>query len=459
MSKSEKRKTQIVVMDTHFLYLPLFYAKHKQFFGFIPNEYDVEIIPSAAHTDDSAYHMLMDTSSASNAHIDLAVADPGTVFKNFQSLEGQPAILAALISNTAFWAVDRRSRQIVLPKDLAAFESIIAFKPGTTSHSIAQRIFKDAKKPYSILPVNPQQELVKLQETVNTVALSPDILGIDHLVHHSEGHFNIDLNLGTTQEFSNVFTTALLSRRDFVDAHRDLIFGLLKALQLSLFFVKVQHPDLIQYTSDKFGDSKERVTSALKRAEHSNVFPVSIEVSEATWMNAAKISCEAGGLSSFGAEQQKEARRAFQQTIEPYLNLVRRAVNEIFSQVQPPISKQVPAWRPIAATSAAILLCLVVGAMITKWCHWMAYGVFAVCTILAITISTWLKLKRGSATWFYHWFLCTAFQVVILAWLSPELQREISVPTYIPLGVAVTLLLAEWKLVNDQSEKKTSRVG
>jgi hypothetical protein len=447
---TEQKKIQIVVMDRHFLYLPLYYAKNKSFFGFIPDHYEIEIIVSADHTDESAYEMLMDTGYGKSTNVDFAVADPTMVLTS-SKFDRTPAILAALISNTAFWAVDRKTHQIVLPKDLADFQQIIAFKPGSTSHSIALRIFRDAKKPQAIHPVNPTQELVALQKTTNTVALSPDILGIDHLLYY-EKHFNIDLALGTTQEFSNVFMTALLSRQDIVENHRALVLGLLKALQLSLILVRAQAPELIDYAADRFSDSKDRVRSALNRAEQAQVFPPSVEVSVASWLNAAKIWYESKGVN-FEAAEQTEAKLKFQNIAQPHLRLAKTAVDELYSQVSTPPKEKRSSWSSAMRASAAAILCFVIGSAVIKWCHWSAIGVFMLGTTISVLLATWLKLKRASPTCFLHWFYCASFQLVLFAWLSPTLKGLITITTYIPLSVAAALLLLEIKLVHDERKK------
>lgn len=451
-----RRKIKIVVMDKHFLYLPLYYAKYRNFFGFVPRNYELEIVLSAGHTDESAYQMLMDSGYGKNTEVDFAVADPSVTLNTSNSFEGTPAILASLITNTAFWAVDRKTHQIVLPKDLADFQKIIAFKPGTTSHSIAQRIFRDASKSPSIQPVNPSQELIALQKSTNTVALSPDILGIDHLLFYQK-HFNIDLALGTTQEFSNVFMTAFLSRQDVVEQHRPLVMGLLKALQLSLILVRAQAPDLIEYAADRFGDSKDRVRSALNRAEQAQVFPPSIEVSVASWMNAAKIWYESGDRQ-FLSDEQKEAKLRFQNIAQPHLSLAKAAIDELYSQVST-TNRTLSTWKSALRTSGAAALCFGVATAVVKWCHWSGIGVLLLSTTLAILLASWLRLNRASSTWFLHWFYCAAIQFVILAWLSPELKALIPIQTFIPVTIAATLLFLEIRLVHDEHKKLTEGSG
>lgn len=447
---AEKKTMQIVVMDEHFLYLPLYYAYDKNFFGLLPENYELKIIRSADRTDDSAFKMLMDTRSLGNANVNFAVADPTTTLRDTSFENSSPAILAALINNTAFWAVDRRTYTIRDPKDLATFKQIIAFKPGTTSHSIAQRIFRDAKKIQSILPVNPSQELVALEESTDTVALSPDILAIDHLLSH-KATYNIDLSLGTTEEFNGVFMTALLSRQDVVEEHRQLTIGLLKALQLANVLVKAQAPDLITFAMERYSETKEHVEGALRRAEQDQVFPLSIEVSLVTWTKAAKIWYDSTD-EGFGTEQQNVARLTFQHAAQPYLALARNAVNDLYSRVSAPGPTE-SFWPKTLRLSLVAALCTTVGVALAKWSNWHVLFIIVVATTVAITLEGWLKLKRNSITWLCHWLFCVGFQIVLFAYFSPAIGSLIPLNTVLPPGVAFALVLAELKLVHDERKK------
>lgn len=448
--KVEKKTLQIVVMDEHFLYLPLYYAYDKKFFGLVPENYDLKIIRSTDRTDASAFRMLMDTRSAGQSNVGFAVADPTTTLRDTSFEDRSPAILAALINNTAFWAVDHRTHVIRSPKDLAVFKQIIAFKPGTTSHSIAQRIFRDANKSQSILPVNTSQELIALQENTDTVALSPDILAINHLLSHKE-NYNIDLSLGTTEEFNGVFMTALLSRQDIVDQHRQLTIGLLKALQLANILVKSQAPDVITFAMERYNETKEHVEGALRRAEVDQVFPLSIEVSNVTWTKAAKIWYESTD-KGFGPEQQNIARLMFLHTAQPYSALARDAVNELYSRVSAPTATE-SFWPKVVHLSLVTVLSIIVGIAAAKWSDWPAIVVILVSTVVAIWLDVWLKLKRYSITWFCHWLFAVGFQFVFFAYFSPVIAGLIPLKSLLPPGAAIALFLADLKLVHDERKK------
>src|SRR4051794_29401892 len=122
MNVNPKTHVAITVTDEHFLYLPLYYAQSKEFFDFLPN-CEIEINPSPDLTDVSAFNTLMSADSEQTAVF--ALADPATALAYRSSFGPPPAILAAVITTAAFWAVDHRSREIHFLNQLSGFDSII----------------------------------------------------------------------------------------------------------------------------------------------------------------------------------------------------------------------------------------------------------------------------------------------------------------------------------------------
>lgn len=176
----------IIQMDQHFLYLPIYFAKHKGFFGYVPDEYEIDFKTSLERTDISAYEELMLRRTNEN-EIKFAITDPTVVINRPLGVhEPSPVILAAMITNAAFWAVDHRAHEIKHFSDLGSFDKVIAYHPGTTSYGIAARVLREAGKDVSelnIKTVNRGEELLALTYSEHgTVAISPDILEIDALI-------------------------------------------------------------------------------------------------------------------------------------------------------------------------------------------------------------------------------------------------------------------------------------
>lgn len=320
------RKIQIIQMAEHFLYLPIYYAKAKNFFGKIPPQYSVEVVSARPKTDEQAFRALMDVSSDKRRSVVFAVCDPTVVLTVDSGSRATPAILAGLITNAAFWAVDHRSRRVKLLRDLAEFDRMIAYHPGTTSYAIARRIFHD--KQDKIYCVDPKEELSTLTESPrNSVALSPDILEIEALIT-GDDHYDIDLAIGSTPEYNNVLVTALLSRADVVRDDPDLVGGLLEALQLSLFAVAAGGQEFSTWAAQRFVEEDVHlVDRALNRAREAQLFPTTIDVNEAHWLNAARTVAAAIDRQYDDASA-AEAKNMFETAVAPYRHLAREAVVE-----------------------------------------------------------------------------------------------------------------------------------
>src|ERR1017187_7425735 len=212
--------------------------------------------------------MLMDQ-SAVNAKVDFTVADPAWVLYNFPYPSIRPIVLGGLVTNTAFWAIDRRSKKILGLSDLAAFDKIIAFDRGTTSYGIASRILrgvgeKDLRS--RVLRVKPGTELDALVESATgTMALSPNILNIDILLSNYP-EFNIDLALASTTEYSNILITALMTRSDVIERDEPLVRNLLRAVQRALSLVRLRSADVIEYANIRFqGSGEDPIIGALDK--------------------------------------------------------------------------------------------------------------------------------------------------------------------------------------------------
>jgi hypothetical protein len=444
-SKKKTTFTKIVVMDTHFLYLPLFYAKHKNFFGFLPPNYSVDIVRSSDRTDLSAFSMLMDTTSTKNMGIDFAVCDPACVLDTGYDSGPSPVVLAELISNTAFWAIDRKSPPTAFLKDLGQFTKIIAFHPGTTSYGIASRISRDGGKDlHTIKSVYPNEELSALRGSASgTVALSPDILGIDHLLSNFD-EFKIYLALGTTREYSSVLLTGLMTRDDVVRDHRDLVAGLLKALQQSMILIRHVTPDSITYANERFsGYGEDVVVRAFKRAEEGHVFPATIEVREAHWLNAAQVAADAKG----DLYDPTEALRIYQQHIAPFAPLAQQAAREVYMQITSALEaapSKTSFWRLYGLPTIWIGL----GAASTLWFHWSSPIVIALMLITGTYIAGLVRFAPSSTGFYLHWTFLIMIVLLVIFGITYHRNGQMI------LGMIVAVSLSEAAIIHAESKKR-----
>jgi hypothetical protein len=412
---------EIVQMGRHFLYLPLYYARHNDFFGYIPSEYNIDIVHAWPPTDQRAYEMLMDTSHAECSRIAFAICDPTRILDTALNVTADPVILAALITNAAFWAIDRRSKKLVYLKDIADFSEIICYGQGTTSYGIARRIFVRAQKTPSLFPVEPAQEFTALKNRAGAIAISPDILSADELVYN-ERDFNIDMALGTTVECNNVLVTGILSRRDFVERHKMFVNGLLKGIQKAALAVQFSTPEAVSFAAGYFNTKPERVESALQRANDALVFAGRIDVSEAHWMRAAESFCDAHAVP-FSDDMQRRAREAYASAVKPYSSYARSAIKEVMGQTlldRRPTSAEdlrrfVRRLVPVAAYG-------LVGALVTKYISLWIAAMLVIFSVLWLFVGRFMKLTRSHRLYFYaHWglfvscvaaYLCNYFAFV-----------------------------------------------
>jgi hypothetical protein len=446
-SSQSVKEIKIVVMTDHFLYLPLYYAWHRSFFGFIPQSYSISIDPSTDQTDVSAFQMLMDVTSEDNREVDFSVGDPACILDHKPGTGPAPVILAELISNTAFWAVDRRLHSISFIKDLAEFDRIIAFYPGTTSFGIASRIYREAGKPLSIKRVKPGDELTALKASAkNTIALSPDILGIVQLVSKNS-QYNIDFALGITSEYHSVLLTALMTRTDVIAQHPELVLGLLKSLQQSLLLIRQLTPDVIGYANERFlGYGEEHVLGALQTADECHVFPTNIEVIEAHWLNAARVACDAKG-TPWDVNAQTTAKRIYQQAIQPYGHIGKSAVAAIYSRVGVALEVETPK-KSLFRELLGPLSWLTISAAATKWLHWSSPIALFIAVIAALGIARLANFTYPSWGWFLNWVVVISIFVLFEGWQTFGWSWQVV------LGIVATLFATELGLIHAESNKK-----
>lgn len=288
---------KILVMDRHFLYLPLYLAQfdHPEsgklpFFGKVPPQYAVEVTRPPREkdrTDRAVFDELMDARLASS-NIMFAACDP-TVLLARQ--EKNALMAASLITSSAFWAVNHDARDVRLVSDLSSFNRILCYKEGTTSNLIARRIAKrDTSKLTVVDGTDEIRRLIGFGE--GTLAISPEVLKIANLVHGplppGEKRAEIVLELCTSKEFSNVLTTALFTRAEVVEKHPELVSGVLAALQIALLAIHAGHPIVKESARHNFADAF-CLDEALAIASGGNVFPETIQVRRDRWQRACEF--------------------------------------------------------------------------------------------------------------------------------------------------------------------------
>jgi ABC-type nitrate/sulfonate/bicarbonate transport system substrate-binding protein len=422
----------IIEMEHHFLYLPVYFARDKAFFDQIPAEYTTRIVQATGGTDSDTFRRL------STGEADIAICDPCAMLYAAQS-GFVPAVLAGLIGRGAFWAVDTKSAEITELNELAQFQHIVTFHPGTTAHGIASRILRSAKGIQPVIEsVRPLQEFSRLEDLLNAqksaIALSPDVLRIEKFVdtNRDKGWNPVKLALAETIEYGHLLVTAVIARPEFANAHPAFISGFLKALQQALIRVRVGDSQVLKYASESFSQKESLVTNALKRANDAQVWASDITISQDVWLNAVQAHFDSLG-NPFDAAAKRDAQRLFTESFKPYVEGARQAAIEL-------VADGTPTGR---ATSLRYVLLLLAGAItgisgvLVLQDHRVAQLFLALGILYLPTISNYTRRKH-----LVGWN-ALLFVLFALVWVLHVQLHRLSDEGYIGSLIVLVLLFAE----------------
>ena len=379
------RSIHILQMGKHFLYLPVYFAAHHKFFDLLPKGVSVVIdLPNSKHTDDATYDEMMNASE-DYRDFQMAITDPIQIFRTPLALARKPAILATLVTNGGFWAVNHGSRPVKSLRDLGGFDRIVAFDKGTTSYRIATRIARESgiTKPLAtfIHVVSPGNELSRMNKNRmqgNTVALSPDILRIEHM----EGRkaVSVELELAKTAEYSN----------EFVDANPDICQGIVSGIHKALLMTQRLDSTVTAFAKDYFHYS-ERAEGALKKAVDVGVIPTSVAIAEGHWKNAAKAYF-ASGVSdiTWSKAEERKADEYYDACVRPYEKFSREAILHVIADpVSPPEPDTI--WKKMAPFVAMLIA---IG--ITALFGWVPALVITLMMFSTYAAAEWVKRTKRS---------------------------------------------------------------
>src|SRR5687767_2880093 len=121
MPMNAERKVHILQMGKHFVYLPLYYAHSRGFFGHLKEPVSIVIDePLPPYTDTATFDHVMDRSPRHRDFV-MCITDPTQALQPLSTELHRPAVLATLVTNGSFWAVDHRTRTIKGLRDLGSF--------------------------------------------------------------------------------------------------------------------------------------------------------------------------------------------------------------------------------------------------------------------------------------------------------------------------------------------------
>ncbi len=469
--------TKIVVSDEHFLYLPLYYARYKNYFELLPKDCGIEIIRSTQRTDKSAFAMLMDENTADFRKIDIAVCDPSSVML-YAEPKAHPVVLAGLITNSAFWAVNHKSNRVTFFDHLATFDRIISFKKGSTSYGIASRIFCDPAKAEFIQTVNPNEELNLLVDSgPGTLALSPNILRIQELIESRSETFGIELALAETNEYRDMLVTALLTRRDVLERKPLLIKGLLEAIQTALVKVRNEDYEVVAYACDRFGVQEHTVQKALAEARRVDVYPPNIKVSQPTWIKLSELSFYSNA-KPFDDAARLNALNVYRIAVEQYSGWASDAVRAVESRgvnppPPPPPQNLLNSLWPLLRDAIPPLLTFAMLCGIYVWkspspLPWYVYCGLLIGVVIAMGVARRARITPMSISGVIYWLPLVGCALCVLAisdisaareiahtWLGMNLKDDSSTKFWL-IGVVGAAIYGEFKYIEKKLLHRTS---
>lgn len=399
MESQQTKKEQIEVAgpENHFLYLPVRYALSQGWYGYVDSDYDFEYRTHRIGTDRQALEALLDNESPEFRHVKLAVCDPAVVYDLSNSEASTVGLLAALVKNTAFWAVDRGTHDIHSLADLGKFDEIIAYKEGSTAYAIAEHVSNISGGHVSINSVVPQTELQTLRDSENnSVALSPEVLDIN-ILRSTNAEYRVELNIGSTREYGSVLVTALLARQDFVQTNPQVVSGVLRAIQESLMRARGGDREIRDYAIDLKGREYERaVRSAIETAKKDGLWPASIEIGRHEWLGA----CESHCMAQATMYDEQKASKLFEAIYTVNRKLVSDAISESFSAITQVRSKtsSLPSLAGLSDRFINVLLLMLAGSVVASaiFAPWIVSFIFGVAAY-GVTVDVMVRRQFESS--------------------------------------------------------------
>jgi hypothetical protein len=338
MAKQQKKVYVLQMVDT-FLYLPLYYAIDHNFFGFLDNDkfiYEVQTKMAWGQTDRNVFDMLTQRIASSSSEIYFAIGDPRSLADKRQDPKSlNIALIGALITGTAFWAVNHGQGTTSTVTDLCKFKGIVSFEEGSTSYDLAKSIVCDAEdQAPQIIQVKPEQEFAKLRSGgPDQVILTPNVIAVSEFLQDNSA-YSVEISIGSHYEFSDLLLTSIAVKSQVILDDPFLVSGFLKGIQHAMNSVHSKSDHLVNYACKTFKSDRLTIEKALQLSFDSRVFPQSIKVNEALWMRALSGYLRSDGVpvtnddiryfkdvySVVGAQYESFVSASVHSVIHPVLN-------------------------------------------------------------------------------------------------------------------------------------------
>lgn len=304
-SVSDKRPKIIINEAARtLLYLPLYHAQRAGYFA--QEGVDVEIVTGGSATNAVA--------AIVSGNADIAQADP-MYAPISQSKGADLVVIGQIVGRIGLWALERPGNNLPFDRIGLNGATIITHPKPMTSHTYAEIALRDnglKEADATFIEAKPGTEVA----TYTAERRAQFIITVEPVVSILQGQ-GAKIVYSWPDAFGDRVFSGLMVRRATLMAKPDVLRRILRAYQHALNDIAAKNPTVTETARIYFPNLAQPVLgAALHRLVDENVFPKSLQISEASWANAVNARREAGEISG---------PASYQSNVE--LNFIRQSTN------------------------------------------------------------------------------------------------------------------------------------
>lgn len=277
------QKVKVAQVGEFFLYMPLYYAAEKGFFG--KHGLELEIVNSGGDEKSVA--------AVISGDVTFGVGDP-----TFSPIAGQRGvktrIIAAVLNRMPFWGVTFKAAIPVIddPKQLNGY-SVATFPSPSTAYTVQSEMFKEAGLEPNIRQVQFGALLPALKSGAADIALE------------IEPNVSIASNEGArvlysfAKRYGDFSVTGVSVLQATIEKKPELVRAFVKALNEAEIFAHANPADVEEFAVKRFPSLDPAVArAAIRRMLQENAFPPTAKISEAAWRKAIELRVQSKEIQS-----------------------------------------------------------------------------------------------------------------------------------------------------------------
>jgi NitT/TauT family transport system substrate-binding protein len=267
------------------LYLPLYHAQRAGYFA--QEGVDVEIITGGSATNAVA--------AIISGNADIAQADP-MYAPISQSKGADVVVIGQIVGRIGLWALERPGNNLPFDRIGLNGATIITHPKPMTSHTYAEIALRDnglKESDATFIEAKPGTEVA----TYAAERRAQFIVTVEPVVSILQTQGARIVHSWPDALGDRVFS-GLMVRQATLKAKPDALRRILRAYQHALNDIAAKNPNVNETARSYFPNLAPAVLdAALHRLVDENVFPKSLQISEASWANAVHARREAGELT------------------------------------------------------------------------------------------------------------------------------------------------------------------